>query len=592
MSWYLLLPLGSCVALSVLGAAILARDSSTPGSRLSGILILGQAFWAACEVVWNTTADPHVALVLVKLSALAWVGIGPIGLHLVLEAIGEPATRLRAKLRYFYAVSAVFLLLDWTTPWIHTGVVPVAWGWGYELGPVYPAYWVLTTAALIGGLIRGARAYRDLPSADERAQVLWIGGGILAPLTIASVTDGVLPFLGIQVVHLGTASFVILGSTVAWSAHRHGFGILAPSVHTAEIVETMRDGLVMLRLDGKIRNANEAMAKLAGRSRRALSGVPIEDLVGCNPVDLHASGSEPGPEIEGELKPMSGKPFPVLLSTSALRSRRGVPAGFAVVIRDQREVVSLRERLLVSGRMAAVGQLAAGVAHEINNPMAYIRANLMMLRENWGTLRAAGTNRDGTGKCPEELETLWGEGEELIDESLEGVERTSAIVRGIREFSYLGSSVRERSDLNLLVEAAQRMAAPRLNRTARIEIEYGDVPEIICSPREIQQVILNILINAADAVEGAGEIRLSTRRVGEFVQLSIHDNGVGIDVDAQERIFDPFFTTKAVGEGTGLGLSISYEIVSRHGGSIEVDSAPGRGTTFRILLPIDSPPLS
>jgi signal transduction histidine kinase len=487
-----------------------------------------------------------------------------------------------------YLISFGFLVVAWTTPWIHTGVVAARWGWAYELGPAYPFFLAFTVATTLWGLVIGARAYRRLPSRAERRQAAWIGAGILVPLTAGSITDGVLPYLGIHVVHLGTPSFVILGATVAWSLRRYGYTLLVPAAYSGEIVETMRDGLVMLRLDGRIRTANSAMARLAGCSRQALAGMWIQDLLEPAP----ATGADAPPLFDCELRPMKGSPLPVSISTALLRNGQGEPCGTAALVRDQREVVSLRERLLLSGRMAAVGQLAAGVAHEINNPVAYVRANLVALRQHWTHLRDLidtddeAPNADRHKKLQEEIEEILGEGLELIDESLEGVARTAAIVLGIREFSHAGSAVREPVQLNDVIEAAHRMAAPHLKHVAEIEVDYGVLPPVLCSSQEIQQVALNLLINAADAISELGRIRVSTRREGDWVRFLVSDDGDGIDPDSLDRIFDPFYTTKGVGEGTGLGLSISYEIINRHGGEIVVDSALGKGTTFAVRLPI------
>ena len=606
MSGYLVLPLVACVASAILATTIIARDSTSGASRLSSTLLYSGAFWAFCEVLWATADDPVVALRLVKLSALGWVALGPMALHVVIEVIGEPAHEIRRLLPKLYLASFAFLVLDWATPLVHPNVVETPWGYSYSLGPAYPLYWLFTVTAMVWGLVLGARAYRRLPSEAERKQACWVGAGILAPLSIASVTDGLLPFLGIHTMRLGTPTFIVLGATIAWSLHRYGYTLLVPAAYAAEIVHTMHEGLVMLRLDGRVRTANEAMARLAGCSRRALAGVSFHDLIGCDP--LKALDSEGG-GLACELHPLVGSPFPVSISTSLLRNRQGEPAGAAVVVRDERELVNLRERLLLSGRMAAVGQLAAGIAHEINNPVAYVRANLVMLRQHWDAFRdlaiglAAAAPGDaalgGAGlepagaepptpraKLAAEVEALHGEGLELIDESLEGVSRTTAIVRGIREFSHAGSAVREPADLNEIVAAAHRMAAPRLSAGVAVQVDYGELPAFLGSAREIQQVVLNLLINAADAVGPSGIIRVSTRKEGEFLRLAVSDDGSGIDRSDLERIFDPFYTTKSVGEGTGLGLSISYEIVKRHGGEISVDSTPGIGTIFRVRLPI------
>jgi signal transduction histidine kinase len=272
---------------------------------------------------------------------------------------------------------------------------------------------------------------------------------------------------------------------------------------------------------------------------------------------------------------------PVALSTSLLRDRRGMLIGVVLVIRDLREVVGLRTRLLTSARLAAVGQLAAGIAHEINNPLAYIGANLRALREQW--LALAASSREA-GEKPA-LDDLLEEGVAMLEESLEGVDRTAAIVRDVRVFSHGGSEAKERLAPNELVERALRVAEPHVRRRAHVERVYEDVPPVVGSRRELEQVLLNLIINAAQAIEGKGTLRVATSRCGEEVEISVTDTGCGIPAEAMERIFDPFFTTKPVGEGTGLGLSISHEIVRRHGGRILVDSVVGRGTEVRVRLP-------
>jgi PAS domain S-box-containing protein len=582
VSVYLLLPLVSCVGCSILATAILARDAKSATSRLSAALVYCGAFWAFCEVLWSACPNPEVALRIVRLSALGWVPIGPLGLQLMVEVVGEPAARVRSKIPALYLASAVFLVLDWTTPWIHMSVVETAWGWGYELGPVYPFYWIFTVTALAWGLMLGLRNYANLPSQAERTQTRWIGAGILMPLVIASVTDGMLPWLGIQVIHLGTATFLVLGATVAYSLHRYGYALLAPAAYSAEIVETMREGLVMIRLDGRIRTANSAIARLVGCPGSQLLGMRIQDLIACDPFDPTRLEQE----FEALLRPREGNPIHVSVSIAMLEHHDREHCGAVVVVRDQREVVGLRERLVLSGRMAAVGELAAGVAHEINNPVAYVHSNLIMLRQHWETLRDKLTPRLIDPREREEFETFFVEGEEMIDDSLEGTNRTAAIVRSIRELSHAGSGAREHVDLNELVEAARRMAAPRLRCGAEIRFEAGRLPQISCSPGEIQQVILNLLMNALDAVEETGVVRIETRHEDDVVVLCVSDDGCGIESPVLERVFDPFFTTKAVGEGTGLGLSISYEIVNRHGGEIRAESSMGHGTLFHVALPV------
>ena len=244
-------------------------------------------------------------------------------------------------------------------------------------------------------------------------------------------------------------------------------------------------------------------------------------------------------------------------------------------------MAALRNRLVLSGRLAAVGQLAAGIAHEMANPLAFVHANLGQMRQHWESvgvlLEKAGAERQGGH--------LLGEGEEILDETLEGVERATAIVREVRGLAHGGRRDRRPADVVELLEGVLRLTAPQLRERARVEKELGAVPLVWGAPQELQQVFLNLVMNAAQAVGTGGTIQLRTESAGGRVVVHVEDDGAGIDPGIRDRIFDPFFTTKAVGEGSGLGLGIALGIVRSHGGEIRVDSEPGRGTRFSVHLP-------
>lgn len=236
--------------------------------------------------------------------------------------------------------------------------------------------------------------------------------------------------------------------------------------------------------------------------------------------------------------------------------------------------------LITSGRLAAVGQLAAGVAHEINNPLTYVRANLGQLREHWSSLQKMLEEGDG------DPSVILGEGEELIDESLEGVERAAAIVRDIKGFARSEADSHEDVELNSLLDSVLRIASPQFGSGIRFEKDYGESICVRGSGQELKQVFLNLILNACQAIGEFGTIHLKTRESGQYAIVRIEDNGSGIEEKVVERMFDPFFTTKPVGQGTGLGLSISHEIITRHRGEIRVESNWGEGTRFFVHLPL------
>jgi signal transduction histidine kinase len=272
-------------------------------------------------------------------------------------------------------------------------------------------------------------------------------------------------------------------------------------------------------------------------------------------------------------------------------------------------------QLLRSEKFSALGQLAAGVAHEINTPVQYVGDSVAFLKDAFAGLELilaayrsrslaitaadpaaaqalADVERDG------DLAFVLEQAPLALERSREGVARVAAIVRAMKEFSHPGRSSMETVDVNDVIRRTATMAANEIKQVAELELKLGDLPEITCNAGEIGQVILNILINAthavADRVSGTaarGRIEIATRREQENVVIAIGDTGGGIPLEVRDRIFDPFFTTKEVGRGSGIGLALARSvIVEKHGGQLSFETEVGRGTTFFITLPIRAEP--
>jgi len=570
MHAYTALQLFDVCALLVCATTILARDPVDRGNRSAATLLFGGAFWAACQLLWNTTQDAQFALRLVKLSAVGWAAVGPLGARFIVDVTGEAAPRLRRALPIFFAAAFGFIALDWWTALVHVRVVRQPWGWAYVFGPAYPAFFGITIFSFLWGLATATTAYRKSRLESERRQGLWIAAGMTQLLSVGAITDGVLPWLGRPTLLLATTAYALMGLAFALSLSRFGYSILSPGTFAAQISETLSEGVALVRLDGRIRSVNASLARMLARPREEIESLRVGELLSLPLV-------EPTREVGNARAWLSGPDglrIPVSVTTTLVRDGRGAESGLALVVRDLREIEALQRRLVLSGRMAAVGQLAAGVAHEVNNPTAYVRSNMLLLREYWANAAKALPLADGA------------DGAELIDESLEGIERIASIVQLIGRFSRSDAGEHERAELSLILDAAERMAGPRLRTGIQLVRSDESVPPIECAPRELEQVFLNLLLNAADAVGDSGTIRLSTFCDAARARVEVADDGSGIAPADLARVFDPFFTTKPVGKGTGLGLAISYEIVQRHGGEIEVRSELGRGTVFSVWLPL------
>ncbi len=574
---YLLVPLTGLTGSVAAACVFLARDPGHATNRTACRAMLGVALWAGCELAWNTRETAEAALFWARASALGWAPLAPSALAMLAALLPRRDPRADQILRVGYAVSLGFVVLTWASPWVVTGMVATPWGWSNEFGWGFVFFYAFLLANLGYGAVIARRAVRALRSPVERQQGRWVGVAVAVPMVSATVTDVLLPSLGVHPPRIGTASFAFLGLVLGGNYAYYGYSLAAPGAFAQEILGTLRDGVAFVHLDGIVRSCNQGLAQQVGLRVSEILGRSIQEFVPSLGDDLDPELSD----YECLLETHDGASRPVSIGTTPLRDRRGHRIGLVVAVRDLSEVVNLRTRLITSGRLAAVGELAASIAHEINNPMAFIRSNLTLLASHWKRLS------DVAVAARPELEEVASEGEELVAESLEGVDRAVAFVRDIKGFSHAGGGRRELVDLNILLDGAVRVAAPQIRRLGCVERRYAELPPVWCAQQEIKQVFLNLLINAAQALDASGTIRIETRAEPDAVVAEIEDDGAGISAEHIERIFDPFFTTKPVGEGTGLGLAISYEIVRRHRGSFDVDSQPGRGTRIAVRLPIE-----
>jgi two-component system NtrC family sensor kinase len=277
------------------------------------------------------------------------------------------------------------------------------------------------------------------------------------------------------------------------------------------------------------------------------------------------------------------------------------------LLQARRELEQQQVQLIQAEKLASIGQMAAGVAHEISSPVSYVLSNLGTLGQYVSALTPILLLLQEllTAQSPEarqellaRLEALWKKEKvpsiiedtpPLLQESLDGARRIKEIVQSLRMFARDDSGELQFADLNTELESTLRMVWNELKYKCTVERDFGPLPLIRCHPIQLSQVFTNLLINASQAIETQGEIRIRTRYENNEVMVRIADTGKGMAPETLSRLFTPFFTTKPRGQGTGLGLSVSQSIIARHQGRIEVESAPGQGTAFTIRLPTTEP---
>lgn len=425
------------------------------------------------------------------------------------------------------------------------------------------------------------------------------------------------------------------------------------------ITESAQDAIVKIDEGDRVTYWNKSAEAIFGYSAAEVMGTALHRLIA--PSRFHTrtdealahfrrtgQGNGIGKVMEVTAKAKDGREFPVELSISGVQING---AWHAIgIVRDITERRRMEERILRKHRdlkaaktdleaqnhkliemhtvlqrtqqqtvqqekMASIGQLAAGVAHEINNPTGFVSSNLKSLQDYLDDLfsllkayrelclqleASPAAKAEDTAiqaklgeidriKADIDLEFLVSDTADLIRESREGTERIKKIVIDLKDFAHPGQHERMTADINRNLESVLNIVWNELKYKATVHKDLGDLPPVECYPQQLNQVFMNLLVNAGQAMETMGEIHIATRTRDEGVEIEIRDSGCGIPEENLKRIFDPFFTTKPVGKGTGLGLNVAYNIVKKHGGDIRAASRPGKGTTFTLRLPLVLP---
>jgi PAS domain S-box-containing protein len=399
---------------------------------------------------------------------------------------------------------------------------------------------------------------------------------------------------------------------------KHTDGALS---HLAAIVESSEAAIISTSMDNKVLSWNAAAERIYGYRLEEVKGCDLSVIAPPGRVqeqrDLLRTvcQGECIHHIETVRVRKGGEPISVLISVSPLRDAAGNITGACAITSDITERKFLERQLAQAQKLESIGQLAAGIAHEINTPIQYVGDNARFLRdafarlgqvfEGYGGLLAALESGADFPPLVRDLQALikttrvhdmLAEVPQSIEDSLDGIARVAEIVRAIKEFSHPGSSEKTFQDLNRAIASTTLVSRNEWKYVAELETNLDpNLPLVQCSPGEFNQVVLNLIINAAhaigDAVAGKpgskGKITVSTRHDGDWAEIRVQDTGTGIPEEIRGNVFNPFLTTKEVGKGTGQGLSIAHNvIVQKHGGTIAFDTAVGSGTTFIVRIPI------
>jgi signal transduction histidine kinase len=308
------------------------------------------------------------------------------------------------------------------------------------------------------------------------------------------------------------------------------------------------------------------------------------DLLGVIAVGRKITGERLGPDERQLLRTLANQSAIAIENAKAFDEIAQLNKTLEARVEERtRELRETQAQLVQSEKMRSLGQLVAGVAHELNNPIGFVHANLQLLEENVERLMRTDGDPARRLRARDAIE-------KLLARSQEGAGRVKRIVQDLRTFSRTDQAELTQVSLNDAIERTLTLIEPRTKTGIAVERDLGELPDVRCYAGQLNQVFMNLLMNACDALDGSGKITVRTRPADDGVVLEFSDDGPGMSPEVSSRVFEPFFTTKPVGKGTGLGLSISHGIVERHGGTMSVESMLGRGAKFTIRLPLAPPP--
>ena len=381
-------------------------------------------------------------------------------------------------------------------------------------------------------------------------------------------------------------------------------------------IDSIEDLIVLVDAAGRIKRCNRSFQQFLAMAYTALLGQPWEALFHGLADDSAALTTETDDQhfsargrrfnmkafLFKDVDESKGRIFTIRDVTELSAMTRALELQHRELATAYNDLKVAQSQIIQQEKMASIGQLAAGVAHEINNPTGFIMSNLGSLQKYVDRLTEfiLVQSEALAGLPPEHAEAVAKQRtslkvdfiiedlRSLVKESLDGADRIKKIVQDLKSFSRVDEAEMKMADINAGIESTINIVWNELKYKATLKKEYGDLPRTKCNPGQLNQVFMNMLVNAAHSIEKQGEIRIRTWAEDNAIKVSIADTGAGIQKDKISRIFEPFFTTKEAGKGTGLGLSIAYDIIKKHQGAISVESEVGKGTTFVVTIPIVS----
>ena len=581
MHFYGSIPFAALMGAAVLTALSVSWRSERRDTRAMSAIFACAGAWAFLELLVQLASGPREATFWLRLVHVPPLFFGPLTIAMLVQVLPQCEAELRPWARYGFTWSILLASGCVFLPGVVTDAIPTGWGdWMPQYGVVSIALFPLGAflPAVAARVAIRARARAEEPADRVRSRatavVVWL------TVAVSGVTELALPLLEIPAPRLGALT-VVLGAGVMWLHVLHESDDLGVTPHrmARAVLSELQVGVALVRLDGTILSANGRLAELAGRRSSTLMGMGLEAIVDL-PLEIVVEGVE---DRETRLLGGRGEGLPVALSSSIAHDRRSGPIGMVVVFRDLRDVDMLRRQLLTSGRLAAIGELAAGIAHEVNNPVAYIRADLNYLEGRLAELQEKLVKEAGsTADLP-----IFATGPGRVERAIQGIERIAEVVGDVRDFAHVGGLGQGGSDPRALLEGALRLA--RLERGDEVEIRVQAEPihERLGSGQELKQVLLALLRLLVTGTASGGRIDVGLEAQGG--ELGIRLRG-GPLIEETSALVARFGTTRVGAEDSSrsdLGLAVAAELVEQMGGSLSVVAVDERAILVELTCPLE-----
>ena len=577
---YSVLPLMAILVSAAFGAVSSSRDSERRATRSMGTLFLAIALWAGVDLLTYMESDPARAVAWMRWTHVGPLLIGPAALWIVAQMLPQSRGRLESQARVAGGVCLGVGVGVAFVPNVIVDMVPTWYGW-------MPRYGIVSILLIPLGLIlpihAAIQAARIAPRRDEiegdRKRVAGLRVCLALSIGVAMPTEYLLPLLEIPFPRLGALGAAI-ASAVVWLVVLHGAEDLkvTPRGVAREILAELRDGVALLDLDGAILSANARFVEMCGRTGSDLLGTSLGALLDA-PVDRIIGGVE---DRESSLHAADGTTIPVSLSSSIARNRQGRLIGIVVAVCDRREIDELRRQLLSSGRLAAIGELAAGIAHEVNNPVAFVRSDLNLLAERVGELRheVAGS--------PLGLDhlTVFDRVRDRIERAHERLGHVAQVVVDIREFAHVGGAGQGGSDPESVVLGAMRLA--RMQRGEEVSIRVASVSgsDRCDSGQELKQILLVLLRLLAEGAEKGGAIDAEVRTNARDLVVGLRASPLAKAAHDLRGRIETLTAAGGAADAISVGLASASELIEQLGGRLVVDAVSTSELWLELTIPL------